>query len=838
MIFRGLDSQGTVVYGPVLRAKAAVIALEGVPVSVRTLEIDYLQGSVVRGRGTQPVVVSSDRDTLVEDPTFSDVTYALQQIHVVPDDLDLRRGESQALQVEGSYADNTTADLTDSAQWSSTNTSVAEVVGSELLARGVGTCTVTSTVGSLSAQATVRVAPPQLQNIQLEPANATVLEGGQLAFRALGQFSDNTVEVLSGLSWNCNEPGIATISNQGLAHALSPGQCRIQASTQGLTGSTNFTVAVNETLTNLVISPPQLDLPKGLVAGYRVTASYANGTVVDVTETATLSTDDLTIAKTGGAFHGLSLLPPLYSQFALQPPPFFPGAPNEIEGVRPGTTQVKAQFQDLSAQAPITVVEPVPLAALVTPVESLLLEVGGSLQLGTLTGMSDGTRQTDRADVNLFIKSGTSTAVDAQRLLTALRAGVDFLGALVPPLPNLPQYNLPARFSYGPSVNFGYRQGDYFQQPYEETVAVVNQPLGLTFASWNGSGAVGTLIEDSSYGLIGADYEPVIFTLNPRIVNRSTRLRALAGGKFVNSPVEQIFFAGRRVPSDGADYGVAIRNTAPVTFPPPPYYLYTEFSDAPQGIADAVVADFDGNGLSDAALVTGQQLRIRLSQTGVLDRLLAPTELGIEAGQIACGDLNKDQRVDLVVGRPDGLQVFLGEGNGGFAARPLLASPELVRSGGDHLALADIDGDSNLDVTYMYSKGLGNRFYAVAYGDGSGGLGRAYYGTTGFRVSATALGDITGDGRADLVTVQSKSQQTYATDSDASVSIHPGSAQGFLPQQVIQLSSSNAPSDVVLRDVNADGRLDITISLTAPTVSFNTTYGKFSRLLDLVRQAQ
>lgn len=823
LIFRGLDAQGTQIYGPVSQPKAATIVLENVPIAVRTLEIDYLQTGVVRGRASLPVQVFPGQNTPIQDPNFTDVTYALTQLHLDPSSLELRRGQTAPLRVRGSYADNTSADLTESAEWTSSNTSVAENIGGTVVARGIGSCTLTARVGSLSSLANVQVNKPLLQELQISPANASLLEGGRLTYQAVGTFEDGSQEAISDVNWSSNPGSVASISPQGEARALSPGECLIQASRDGFTSNTSLTVAVNETLTNLVLSPAQIQVPKGMSFGYTANASYANGTISEVTSSSTYESENTAVARTGEAFQspGLPSVIVYNGILAQLPPPFFPANPNEVRAVGLGLTRIFARLEGLAAEAWLTVIDPVPFEARVNPIQTHLLEVGGQLQLETLTALTDGAQETNRADVSIA-SQGNSSSLNGQRLLTANQAGTDRLRAVFPALPALPG---PARYSYRANPQRETRQKDYFVAPYEETVVVVNQPLGLRFAAQPEQSGVGTVIENSPDGLIGVAYDQLAGPSSN--TPHTTDITYLSAGNFTNGATRQIFFAGRGWGNPGADYAVAITSFPPFTT------AYTEFREGT--VSHAVMADFNSDGKSDAALLIEGQLLIRLSGATPLSELKSSSPLGYAGTQIGKGDFNGDQKLDLVVGGPGGLQILLGDGTGNFASRPVLTATSVT----DHLKVGDIDGDHNLDVTYMNSQGSGNRNWVAAFGDGQGGLGRVRNGTTGYRICASELADMNEDGRADLVTVQSRSQRTLATDSDVSVSIHPGSSEGFLPQQVIQVSNTRSGADLVVRDVNGDGHPDITLALTQPgqTAGFgNTIYNRFSSVVNLLRQ--
>ena len=82
-----------------------------------------------------------------------------------------------------------------------------------------------------------------LTSIVVEPATPTILVGEEQAFTATGVYNDGTSQNLTGIvGWSSSAPAVATISPVGVAKGLADGSTTIQASANGITGSTTLTV--------------------------------------------------------------------------------------------------------------------------------------------------------------------------------------------------------------------------------------------------------------------------------------------------------------------------------------------------------------------------------------------------------------------------------------------------------------------------------------------------------------------------------------------------------------------------------------------------------------------
>ena len=184
----------------------------------------------------------------------------LQSIAVNPGAVSLPKGTSQQFTAMGTLTDGTTASITDTATWTSSNPSVATVsnaAGSKGLATSVssgGNSQIKAAQGGQEGTATVTATPPVLQSIAVSPSAASIPKGGAQQFSAVGTLTDGTTGNLTNTAaWNSSNTSVATVNASGLATGLNPGTSQIKASQSGKEGVATLTVSGEATVQGRVI---------------------------------------------------------------------------------------------------------------------------------------------------------------------------------------------------------------------------------------------------------------------------------------------------------------------------------------------------------------------------------------------------------------------------------------------------------------------------------------------------------------------------------------------------------------------------------------------------------
>jgi hypothetical protein len=236
--------------------------------------------------------------------------------------------------------------------------------------------------------------------------------------------------------------------------------------------------------------------------------------------------------------------------------------------------------------------------------------------------------------------------------------------------------------------------------------------------------------------------------------------------------------------------------------------------------ATAIAAgDFNGDGNPDLVVITLNSFSqfvadIRLGNGD--GTFQAPINLSTGGRGVVVGDLNQDGNADLVFFDTGSASIVLGNGDGTFGAPMGFA----VRNSPAAVSVGDFNGDGKADLAFAINNGNTNGGVSIYLGNGDGTVQPAVNYTSPEPSYAITVGDLNGDGKADIVLTGSAFPNTSGT-----VSVLLGNGNGtFLP--AVNATVSGIPESVILIDFNGDGKPDLAVGcqtiiggLAAPNVA-------------------
>jgi uncharacterized protein YjdB len=373
------------------------------PVTVATLGAGGAVTGVVSGTATVTATVEGVTATA----TVRVVPVPVARLSVRPDSLDLLPGRSAELFAVATDAGGGV--LTGRpVSWTSSNPGVA-VVGSSGVVAGLaeGTARVTATVEGISASATVRVRvppPAAVATLELTPDSATLEVGRQRTFFATARDINGITLTGRTVSWSTSNPGVAALAAGGLVTAVAEGTATLTATVEGVTAVATVRV-VPPTVARVAqvrIQPDSLALAVGSTGSFSAVALDAQGSVL-----------------TGRPVSWSAVSPQVASV----------GAGGSVTGVAPGTTQVRATVDGVTATATVRVFR-APVARVTIQPDSLVLAPGSSGAFSAVALDAQGNALTGRAVTWTVANTGVAT-LGGGGSVTAVAQGTATITAVV-----------------------------------------------------------------------------------------------------------------------------------------------------------------------------------------------------------------------------------------------------------------------------------------------------------------------------------------------------------------------------------------------------------------------
>jgi hypothetical protein len=258
--------------------------------------------ATVKGLLPGTAMIEATLDDLTATATVTVGAAPIASIGITPPNPSLAKGTTVQLTATAMFGDATTADITDTATWSSVNNNVATVAADGTV-RGVavGSTMIKAVKDGVTGTTNVTITAATLVSIAVTPTNPTVVKGRTVALTATGTFTDNSTQNLGAMvTWSSANDALVSVTAAGVAKGEAVGTAAVTATLGALSGATDVTVSP-ATLVSLAVTPTMPSVAKGLVQQFTATGTYTDGTTGNLTTSVVWTSSNQVIASISNA---------------------------------------------------------------------------------------------------------------------------------------------------------------------------------------------------------------------------------------------------------------------------------------------------------------------------------------------------------------------------------------------------------------------------------------------------------------------------------------------------------------------------------------------------------
>lgn len=286
--------------------------------------------------------------------------------------------------------------------WTSGSPDIATISATGVVtAVSVGTTEITATVEGRVGSLTLAVVPVPVARVAITPATANVVLGATQQLAATARDAANNVLTGRAVTWQSDNPGVATVSETGLVTGVALGTATVTATVEGQTATAAMTV-IPVPVATVAVSPAPTSLMVGATQQLTATTKDAQGNVL-ADRAVTWATNNASVATVSST--GL------------------------VTGVAAGTATITATSEGRSGTSAVTVTL-VPVASVTVSPSVVTIAVSSVQQLTATLRDSAGNVLTGRTVTWSSGSTGLAT-VSAAGVVTGVSPGTATIAATI-----------------------------------------------------------------------------------------------------------------------------------------------------------------------------------------------------------------------------------------------------------------------------------------------------------------------------------------------------------------------------------------------------------------------